>query len=468
MPFTCISGPSERVRAAGRGCAYSLTMGDWMTTRGLPEGRRPRALSPLREHLRDTFWFAPTAAMVLVFVVWTVAGAIDAAIVESLQRSRDYDTLDNLLQLAEDTKTVVTSVSSAMMTFIGVVFSISLVAVQMASGQFSPRVVRIFVRSRITKATFAVFLATFLLSLLVLTSYESNAEARLVTSIPLVQSVLTLLMLGLSLLLFVLYVNQTLRLMRISHVIDHITRDAFKVVGQMPVARSTGEEDALGPETARVAHQGRAGVLRDVNIARLVRAARQQDVVLRLIPRIGDFVVPGTPLLAVHGGAAPSRRSLSYTVTVGVERTFHQDLAFGLRQLADIGLRALSPAVNDPTTAVQAIDRIVQFLSAVVRRPLDTALHRDRRGAVRLVQPVPGWTELVDLAFAEIRACAVGSPQVTRRLVAGLDDLLLVAPEERREPLLRHRTLLVEAVQLTVAEPSDRAFALRPDRQGIA
>lgn len=155
-------------------------------------------------------------------------------------------------------------------------------------------------------------------------------------------------------------------------------------------------------------------------------------------------------------------------MNVGVERTFHQDFSFGLRQLADIGLRALSAAVNDPTTAVQAIDRIVQFLSAVVRRPLDTALHRDRRGAVRLVQPVPGWTELVDLAFAEIRACAVGSPQVTRRLVAGLGDLLLVAPEERREPLLRHRTLLVEAVQLTVAEPSDRAFALRPDRQGIA
>ncbi|MFG2312280.1 DUF2254 domain-containing protein [Streptomyces sp. NPDC048566] len=442
-------------------------MSDWMTTGGLPEGRRPRALSPLREHLRDTFWFAPTAAMVLVFVVWATAGAIDSAIVASLQRSRDYATLDELLRLADDTKTVVSAVSSAMMTFIGVVFSISLVAVQMASGQFSPRVVRIFVRSRITKATFAVFLATFLLSLLVLTSYESNVDARRVTSVPLLQSVLTLLMLGLSLLLFVLYVNQTLRLMRVSHVIDHITRDAFRVLGRMPVARSTGEEGALGAETARVAHQGRAGVLRDVNIARLVRAARQQDVVLRLIPRIGDFVVPGTPLLAVHGGPAPSRRSLSYTVTVGVERTFHQDIGFGLRQLADIGLRALSAAVNDPTTAVQAVDRIVQFLSAVARRPLDAALHRDRRGTVRLVQPVPGWTELVDLGFAEIRACAVDSPQVTRRLVAGIDDLLLVTPKERREPLVRHRTLLVEAVQLAVAEPADRGFALRPDRQGI-
>lgn len=442
-------------------------MGDWMATGGPRARRRPRALSPLREHLRDTFWFAPTAAMVLVLVVWALAAELDTEIVEALQDQQDYDAVKDLLRFADDAKTVVTVVSSAMMTFIGVVFSISLVAVQMASGQFSPRVVRIFVRSRITKATFSVFLATFLLSLLVLTSYDGEPDPRLVTSVPLVQSIVTLLMVALSLLLFVMYVNQTLRLMRVGHVVARIAGESFRVVERMPAGPPADATGDLGPETARVAHQGRAGVLRDVNIARLVRAARQQGVVLRLIPRIGDFVVPGTPVLAVHGGSAPSRRALRYTVSVGVERTFHQDLGFGLRQLSDIALRALSPAVNDPTTAVQALDRIVQFLAALARRPLDTSLHRDRRGAVRLVQPVPGWTELVDLGFAEIRGCAAESPQVTRRMVAGLDDLLLAVPAERRAPLLRHRELLVQAVEQTVPEAADRAFALRPDRQGI-
>ncbi|WP_369242453.1 DUF2254 domain-containing protein [Streptomyces sp. R21] len=438
-----------------------------MATGGPRARLRPRALSPLREHLRDTFWFAPTAAMVLVLVVWALAAELDTEIVEALQDQQDYDAVKDLLRFADDAKTVVTVVSSAMMTFIGVVFSISLVAVQMASGQFSPRVVRIFVRSRITKATFAVFLATFLLSLLVLTSYDGEPDPRLVTSVPLVQSIVTLLMVALSLLLFVMYVNQTLRLMRVGHVVARIAGESFRVVERMPAGPPADATGDLGPETARVAYQGRAGVLRDVNIARLVRTARHQGVVLRLIPRIGDFVVPGTPLLAVHGGPAPSRRALRYTVSVGVERTFHQDLGFGLRQLSDIALRALSPAVNDPTTAVQALDRIVQFLAALTRRPLDTSLHRDRRGAVRLVQPVPGWTELVDLGFAEIRGCAAESPQVTRRMVAGLDDLLLVVPAERRAPLLRHRELLVSAVEQTVPEAADRAFALRPDRQGI-
>ncbi len=113
---------------------------------------------------------------------------------------------------------------------------------------------------------------------------------------------------------------------------------------------------------------------------------------LRLIPKIGDFVMPGTPVLAVHGGPAPSWRALRYTVSVGVEWSFHQDLGLGLglRQLSDIALWAVSPAVNDPTTAVQCLDRIVQILAAVVERPLGTVHHRDRRGRCGWRRPFRG------------------------------------------------------------------------------
>ncbi|MGW8884924.1 DUF2254 domain-containing protein [Streptomyces sp. NPDC055749] len=427
--------------------------------------RRPRPLSPVREHLRDTFWFAPTLGLLASFALWWIVSTLDTEIIARLQDDEAYEQVRELISFVADTKTIVTTISSAMMTFIGVVFSISLVAVQMAAGQLTPRVVRIFVRSRISKLTLTVFLATFSFSLLVLSSYESETDPRRVTSVPLLQSLLTLGMVGLSLLLFIAYVSSTLRLMQVGPVVDHITRQSFRVLGRIPVGQPEGQP--LAAETAQIMHWGRAGVLHDVNVARLVRAARRQGVVLRLIPRIGDFVVPGTPVLAVHGGAAPPRRALRYTVSVGVERTLHQDLSFGLRQLSDIALRALSTSVNDPTTAVQCLDRIVQFLAAVVHRPLGTVHHRDGRGEVRLVQDVPGWTDLVDLAFEEIRWYSVGSPQVTRRLLAGFGDLMLLAPEERRKPLVRHRALLVQAVERTVPDAAEREFALFPDHQGI-
>jgi len=427
--------------------------------------RSPHALSPLREHLRETFWFAPALTLVVACVLWFAASAVDERIVSYLHEEQAYDEINDLVAVAEDTKQIVVTVSSAMMTFIGVVFSISLVAVQMASGQLTPRVVRIFVRSRISKLTLSVFLATFVFSLLVLSSYESETDPRRVTSLPFVQSVLTAVLVGLSLLLFIAYVSSTLRLMQIGPVLDHITRDTFKVLGRMPAGRPA--EGPLPDESGQILYEGRAGVLRDVNVARLVRAARRQGVVLRLIPRLGDFAVPGTPVLAVHGGTAPARHALRYTVSVGVERTLHQDLAFGLRQLSDIALRALSPATNDPTTAVQCLDRIVQFLAAAVRLPLGTVHHRDRTGAVRLVQEVPSWEDLVDLGFEEVRRYGATAPQVSRRLLAGIDDLMRLAGPDRRRPLVRHRALLVQAVEHAVPEAAEREFSLLPDRQGI-
>ncbi|MEV0090967.1 DUF2254 domain-containing protein [Streptomyces sp. NPDC050738] len=429
--------------------------------------RRPRLLSPVREHLRDNFWFAPMAAMVLVMLAWTVASDLDTEFVRQFQADGDYDTLTEFAKVTEDVKPVISTVSSAMMTFIGVVFSISLVAVQMAAGQFSPRVVRIFVRSRITKSTFAVFLATFVLSLAVLSSYESETDPRLLTEVPFVQSLLTLVMVALSLLLFVAYVNSTLRLMRVGQVVDRIAREAFRTLALQPGTWDAAWE--IPAETGVVRHAGRAGVLRDVNIARLVLMARRHGLAVRLIPRIGDFVVPGAPLLSVHGGAVPRRASMTVrsSVSVAAERTFHQDLGFGLRQLSDIALKALSPAVNDPTTAVQCLDRIMQLLASVAMQPLGAVQHRDAKGDVRLVQPVPEWTDLVNLGLAEVRGCAIGSPQVTRRLMAVLDDLVELAPAGRRGVLMHHRELLVRAVERVVPEPADRVFALTPDHQGI-
>ncbi|MCX5400964.1 DUF2254 domain-containing protein [Streptomyces sp. NBC_00102] len=448
---------------------------------------RPFALSDLREHLRDTFWFAPAAGLVGAFMLWWGVSTLDSAIVTHLRVDKAYRELGDLASFANDARTVVTTVSAAMMTFIGVVFSISLVAVQMASGQLTPRIVRIFVRSRITKLTLTVFLATFVFSLLVLTSYESETEVARLTSVPVLQSLLTLAMVALSLLLFITYVSSTLRLLQVGPVVDRIVHDSLRALDHQPKEEHREEATTapgqaplplpLPAESGRVPYGGRAGVLRDVDAVRLVGVARRRGVVLRLLPRMGDFVVPGMPLLAVHGGdgggtggdgGGSGRTVPGDAVSVGVERTLRRDPSFGLRQLTDIALHALSAAVNDPTTAVQCLDRTVQFLAALAHRPLGTVRHRDHRGEVRLVVETPDWADLVDLAFEEVRRCVPeAGPQVTRRVLAGLDDLLLVVPQERAAPLLRHRALLVLAVERTSPEHAERTFSLVPDRKGI-
>lgn len=415
----------------------------------------------LREHLRDTLWFAPTTGLILTFLVWDGARLADQELVTALA-----DAGIEVQDFTEDAKAIVTTVSQAMMTFLGVVFSISLVALQMTSGQLTPRVVRIFVRSRITKLTLTVFLSTFVFSLLVLTSYNDTLEPGRGAPVPLLQSLLTLLMVGLSLLLFIAYVTSTVRLMQVGPVVDRIARESLRAIERHTTAGAGPVE--LPAQSGVLQHRGRAGVLREVNVERLVSWARRHDVVLRVIPRVGDYVMPGIALLAVHGGHSPAPSAAPVSVvSVGSDRTAQQDLGFGLRQLADIALRALSPAVNDPTTAVQCLDRVVHLLAALGRHRLGPVLHRDRTGHVRLVQAGPDWTDLVDLGLAEIRAAAATQAQVTRRLRAGLDDLLLLVPDSRREPLLRHRALLELAVHQALSDPADRDFALHPDRQGI-
>ncbi|MFK0191914.1 DUF2254 domain-containing protein [Kitasatospora sp. NPDC090308] len=432
------------------------------------KGRRPRyrALSPLREHLREAFWFAPLLTCLGAVLL---AGLTDLLDREIFAEAAAEQAADTLLSFGSAAKSVVSTVSSAMLTFIGVVFSISLVSLQMAASQFSPRVLRLYVRSRLIKATFATCLATFVYTLLVQLGYDDTTDPARAVSVPIVSTVVALAMVMLSLALFVLYVQATLRLLRVPHVIDRVTGESLRVLQDYRWLAPPGAGPAPGgaAEGPTLLHEGRGGVLRDVNIRRLIRVARRHGTVLHQVPRIGDFIAPGTPTVVVVGGTPPRPRRITTALNVGVDRTMHQDLSFGFRQLVDIAIRALSPAVNDPTTAVQAVDRIHQLLAVLAPVHLGELRHRDRDGAVRLVQPVPGWEATVDLAFTEIRGCGAGQPQVTRRLAAALDDLLRITPEPRRAPLLLQRALLERAVAEAVRDADNRAFALTPDRQGI-
>lgn len=438
--------------------------------------RRSRGMFPkLRKRMRNSFLFVPFAGLLIGWLLATVVVQADQLIHDLDARWAGVDLADQwFLRTAADfgsaAKSAVAAVSSAMLTFIGVVFSITLVALQMAAGQFSPRVLRIYVESRVTKLTLGTFLCTFLYTLRVQKEYGASTDGS-DQVVPYLGASLAMGFLLLSLVLFVVYVHSTIRLMRVTYVMDRVCRESLRLIRDSagPARGGDGEAAERGAEPGGtpVAHVWRPGVLQAVDVPRLVALAGRDGLVLHLVPRIGDYLVPYTPLFRVTGGPAPSDADLQAALELGVERTTEQDLAFGIRQLADIASRALSPSVNDPTTAVQALDRIQVLLTAFAGQPLGRAYHRDAQGAVRLVETLPSWPELLDLALTEVRDYGIGSAQITRRIAACLDDLERLAPPDRREPVRRQRDLLEEAVHTTAATPQRAAFALRPDRQGI-
>ncbi len=197
--------------------------------------------------------------------------------------------------------------------------------------------------------------------------------------------------------------------------------------------------------------------------------AARAGCVVELVPQVGDFLAVGDPLFRLYGpgAAAVDESALRDSVALGIERTMEQDPAFGFRIIVDIASKALSPAINDPTTGVLAVDQLHHLLSMVSRRQLDTGVVRDASGEVRFVHRTPDWEDFVTLAGTELRIYGATNPQVTRRLRAMYDQLLRVVPPERAEALRRERDLLEETISGTWSSPRDREIAGAPDSQGF-
>lgn len=375
---------------------------------------------------------------------------------------------------------VAATVSTSMLTFLGVVFSITLVAVQLASQQFSPRVVRTFSRSVITKVALGTFMATFLYALLVQNFLDTKAPTGLQTA-PIASVAVGLLLVLASLTVFIKFVGALLGLIRLPFTLSTVAgetrqaieenyplEDAYRLVDPVHL----GEPDATihydrPPEWALLAPHTAHGVLQGVDVVGLVRLAREHQCVLRLITRLGEFVDHGEPLVAAYGTSSPDRARVLRNFDVGRERTLYQDPAYGIRQLVDIGAQALSPTVNAPTTAVQVIDRLAGLLLAIARRPDPTGIYLDRDGAVRLLMPVTSWSTLVELAFTELRTHGLAAPQVTRLLLTALNDLLDGVPGERRAPLERQRDALCEMLEGMATTPAGREVVHAADRLGL-
>jgi len=387
-----------------------------------------RRLRGLTESVRTGLWAIPTLATVLA--VLAALGLIQ------LDRHLDTDVRLTFGAGPDGAREVLSAIVTSMITFTGLVFSITIVVLTLTSSQFSPRVLRTFLRDRQTQLSLAVFVATFVYAVVVLRTVNSTEDATFVPAVATTTGVVLLLF---SVGAFIAYIHHITTAIQVSSILASIGDETRAALARRH-PRNAGPAAALPPRPTEVATSVLVapgpGVVTHLDTDRLIALAHAADVVLRTELGPGDFVPTGGPVFDVLGDAhALDAAAVLGCLTLGRERTMQQDVAFGLRQLVDIAERALSPGVNDPTTAVQALDQIHDVLRRLAGTHLHPGLHCDHRGELRLVTPQERFADYVALSLEEIEQYGADSLQVTRRLAQLRADVASAALPGHRAAL---------------------------------
>ncbi len=368
------------------------------------------------------------------------------------------------------------AVASGMIALTGIVFSIVFVMVQFSAIAYSPRLVMWFGRDPTLFHSLGVFVATFVYALVAIAWIDRGGSG----TVPLFSFILVVVLLFLSVLLFSKLVRRISDL-QITNVLCFIGDRGREVIAATvrrldgpqssakQALRDLNGEVRLGPSTQPLTYSGEPRSIAKFDIASLVRQAQQAGAAIVMECAVGDTVVDGTLLLRVHGGKDQlPAQGLLRAIRLSRERTFEQDPKYPIRLLVDIAIKALSPAINDPTTAVQAIDQIEDLLRRLARHDLEVGIGRDADGVPRLVFPMPTWDDYLALAFDEIRQYGSTSIQVMRRLRSTLVELAeQVTDETRLAAVQRDLKHLDQAIESSPLDAEDRAMARREDRQGL-
>ncbi len=402
-------------------------------------------------------------------VLWAGLGLAAAIICAPTMRELDRQTEWTIFGFSpEGARAVLGALAGAMLTFIVFVLSATLIVVQLASGQLTPRIIAIVFAMPGVKFTLRLFTFTY--------TYTIAALSRVNERVPDLHVSVAVFLNLLCILGFFLFVQRLSTGLRSTSMMRFVADRGRGVIEQVyphtydparpeEVARKYSSPTATA---VIVEFTRRSGVVMAFSVTDLVRLAQEADSVIELVPQVGDFVATGDPLFRVWGGArAVTPEALRGCVAVGAERTMDQDPRFIFRILVDIASRALSPGINDPTTAVLVLDEIHHLLLWLGRRYLDEGQVRDRTGQLRLVYGTPDWPDYVILAVSEIRQFGEGSLQVDRRLRAMLDHLVEALPDARRPALQVELELLGRGVGRTFEDEVDRKRAGIADYQGV-
>jgi uncharacterized membrane protein len=407
-------------------------------------------------YLKSALWVVPFIAMVFVIATMPLLRILD-----------EWLNLKPILAV-EGAQAMSQTVVTLALSFLVFTFGSLLVAIQVAGAQLTPRIIATtLLRDNVVRFSVGLFVFTLIVAEMALNRADTHA-----------QSMITILVgvLGVaSIIDFLFLIDYAARLLRPVSIAARVADEGaavIKAVYPEPIAdtpRRRRSVTVAANKPRRVcSHGGASGIVLALDVTTLVDEARRRSGIIEFVPQVGDMVAEGEPLFALYGGAAaiPDRR-LRETVAFGPERTLEQDPIFAFRILVDIALKALSPAINDPTTAVVALDQIHRLLREVEKRRLREEDILDDLGERRVILRTPNWEDFVHVACCEIRACGAGNLQIARRLRAMLDDLASSAIEVRREALLEELAALDWTIEKIYALPEDLALARLADPQGL-
>ena len=411
----------------------------------------------IRSYLRSSLWIIPFVAFLTYLVLVRVIDALDAWV--RWAPVLPYGPAGVTLGL----QTVITFTVS----FLVFTFGSLLVAIQVASGQLTPRIIATtLLRDNAIRFSVGLFILSLLFATGAIVRLDSSGAHLIVPAA---------FVLGLaSIATFLFLIDYAARLLRPVSIVRRVGEEglaAIKDIYPDKVAETPAPSPARRPHDAppRIfSFQGQPGVILAMNLEALVALARNAGGIIEVVPQVGDFLGVGDPVFRLHGGAGDVDDSrLGAQVALGAERTIEQDATFAFRIIVDIGIKALSQAINDPTTAVLALDQLHRLLRAVGLRHLRGEEIRDETGKMRVIFSTPNWEDFVQLSCREIRHYGARNFQVARRMRAMLENLLQTLPDNRHPALREELNLLDSTLPAHYPLPQDLALARVADTQGL-
>lgn len=423
-------GPDRSAAAAGDGTGFRLPRAAWLRQRWAD--------------LRAAFWLRPAAM--------TLAAALLSALLVASEGTVELPAWLEAWVYAGGTagaRDVLGTIAGAMIGVAGTTFSITVAALTLASSQMGPRLLRNFTRDPGNQYALGALVATFAYALVALRAVHEAEEGAFVPQLAVTFGLLLAFACVGVLIWFIHHVASSIN---VDHVVAMVHRDLTEALDVLPPASEASDAEPAPPPTeqpAPLCAPDRGGFLRVLDDDALADWAAAEEARLLLRVRPGDFVFPGSRIGAVWPAAkaAEAEAALAGAMSLGDSRSVEQDLEFAVRQLVEVGLRALSPGVNDPFTAVAVLDRLGAALCQVAGRALPPARFR-REGMLRLERPTTDYAGLADAMFHMLRQAGAGVPAVMIRLLEVLAEAAAVERDSARHAVLRRHAMLARAAAL--------------------